>query len=137
MGILLDSSVVITADRAQQTATEFLEDLRRITGDQLFVMSAVGYAEIRFGVYREENLERLKSRERFFAELREVIAVEPLTDAIADLAARLGAEQASLGKTVPFADLMIGATAISLDFGIGTTNERHFRLIPGLRVIAI
>jgi predicted nucleic acid-binding protein len=36
---------------------------------------------------------------------------------------------------IPFADLLIGVTALSLDYSVLTCNERHFRIIPGLNVI--
>jgi predicted nucleic acid-binding protein len=35
---------------------------------------------------------------------------------------------------VPFADLIIGASALELGYAIATHNVRHFRLIPGLDV---
>ena len=40
------------------------------------------------------------------------------------------------GYYIPFADLLIGATALSLNFAVLTVNLRHFRLIPGLSVIS-
>lgn len=52
------------------------------------------------------------------------------------LAGRLDGEQAAKGIVIPFADLLIGATALSLGYSVLTTNIRHFRLIPGLTVIA-
>jgi len=33
--------------------------------------------------------------------------------------------------------LLIGATALSLGFSLLTVNLRHFKLIPGLNVIAL
>jgi predicted nucleic acid-binding protein len=36
---------------------------------------------------------------------------------------------------VPFGDLLIGVTALSLGFSVLTVNLRHFRLINGLTVI--
>jgi hypothetical protein len=40
------------------------------------------------------------------------------------------------GDVIPFANLLIGATALHLAYGIVTTNEGHFRMMPGLRVLA-
>ncbi len=39
--------------------------------------------------------------------------------------------------TIPFADLLIGATALLLGYSILTTNPRHFRLIPDLSVVQL
>ena len=51
------------------------------------------------------------------------------------LAGKIDGEQQAQGVTIPFADLLIGATALSLGFSLLTANLRHFRLIPGLVVI--
>jgi predicted nucleic acid-binding protein len=53
------------------------------------------------------------------------------------LAGRLEGEQQVRGVTIPFGDLLIGATALSLGFSILTVNSRHFRMIPGLQVIQL
>jgi predicted nucleic acid-binding protein len=34
-------------------------------------------------------------------------------------------------------DLLIGATALEIGYAVVTANVRHFRLIPGLNVIAL
>jgi predicted nucleic acid-binding protein len=49
----------------------------------------------------------------------------------------LDAEQQSRGIVVPFADLLIGATALSLGYSVLTVNARHFGRIPGLSVIEL
>ena len=51
------------------------------------------------------------------------------------LAGKIDGEQQALGVTVPFSDLLIGATALSHGFSVLTVNLRHFRLIPGLTVV--
>jgi predicted nucleic acid-binding protein len=63
------------------------------------------------------------------------LAVYPYTQEIALLAGRIDGEQATKGLAIPFGDLLIGATALSLGFSVLTTNLRHFRLIPGLTVV--
>ncbi len=104
-------------------------------GDQPIVLSAVGYTELLLGLHREHDPDRRRRRDEFFSHLLRVIPVEPYTIQVAQLAGRLRGEAAAIGKTIPFVDLMIGATALSLNFSILTSNERHFRLIPGLTVI--
>jgi len=74
-------------------------------------------------------------RSEFFAEFMRDVPVYPYTQVIAEVAGRIGAQQAAIGKTVPPIDLMIGVTALSLGFSILTAKERHFRLIPNLNVI--
>jgi tRNA(fMet)-specific endonuclease VapC len=56
---------------------------------------------------------------------------------IAELAGRIEGEQAALGVRIPFEDLVIGATALHLGYGVATSNVRHFQKIPGLSVLQI
>jgi predicted nucleic acid-binding protein len=50
------------------------------------------------------------------------------------LAGKLDGEQQSRGVVIPFADLLIAATALYLDYTVLTVNVRHFRQVPGLSV---
>jgi predicted nucleic acid-binding protein len=38
---------------------------------------------------------------------------------------------------VPFADLLIGVTALSLGYSVLTINARHFARIPGLPLVQL
>lgn len=38
---------------------------------------------------------------------------------------------------IPLSDLLIGASALELGYGVGTANIRHFQLIPGLNLIQL
>jgi predicted nucleic acid-binding protein len=60
-----------------------------------------------------------------------------LTTDIARFAGRLDAEQQSSGTVIPFADLLIGATALSLGYSVLTVNPRHLRRVPGLAVVQL
>lgn len=60
-----------------------------------------------------------------------------VTDATAEIVARIGGEQAARGVNLPLADLVIGATAVELGYAVGTGNMRDFRRIPGLRVVKL
>ena len=60
--------------------------------------------------------------------------IHPITEATAEIAARVGGEQASKGINLPLADLLIGACALELCFAVGTSNIRDFGRIPGLTV---
>jgi tRNA(fMet)-specific endonuclease VapC len=135
VGSLLDSTAVIAAERARQTAQQFMLSINRKIGDQPIVLSAVGYTELLNGLYREHDLLRRQRRDEFFTYLLRLVPVMPYTLEVAELAGRLGGEAMASGRTIPFVDLMIGATALSLNFSVLTSNERHFRLIPGLAVI--
>ena len=135
MGCVLDSTTVVTAERAKQTAAQLISAIQKKVGDQPAVLSAIGYTELLLGLRRETDPLRLERRERFFDSLIQFAPVESYTAQIAELAGRIGGEQARLGNNIPFSDLLIGATALILDYSVLTANLRHFHLIPGLTVV--
>ena len=63
--------------------------------------------------------------------------VERLIERVVKLAGKIDGEQQSQGVVIPFGDLLIGATAISLGFSVLTANLRHFQKIPGLTVVQL
>lgn len=134
MGLILDSSVIIIAERAGNTVEELIERIIQTTGDQDAALSAVGLTELIHGIYRAQNASQRLSREAFLGELLLSLAVYPYTRDTALLAGKLDGEQQSKGVVIPFPDLLIGATALSLGFAVLTANLRHFAMIPGLSV---
>lgn len=77
------------------------------------------------------------ARRRFLDELFAVIPIEPLTREMAVIAAGADAQAKAVGIVIPTADLLIGSTALFHRYSVGTSNVRHFRMIPGLRVVEL
>jgi len=50
MGLILDSSVVIAAERRGDTVEQFIERVVNVTGDQDAALSAVGLTELIHGL---------------------------------------------------------------------------------------
>jgi predicted nucleic acid-binding protein len=98
------------------------------------VLSAVGLTELAHGIHRAQTPEVRARRDAFVRELLDVVEVYPYTKETARLAARIDGEQQRQGITIPFADLLIGATALEVDYSLVTVNMRHFQMIPGLTV---
>jgi len=137
MGLILDSSVAIAAERRGNTVEELIEQVVAAVGDQDAALSSVGLTELAHGIYRAQTPEVRTRRESFINELLRDLTVYPYTKETALLAGRIDGEQQAQGVTVPFGDLLIGVTALSLDFAVLTVNLRHFRLIPGLKVLTL
>ena len=135
MGLILDSSVVIAAERRGDTVTAMLKQIAAATGDQRAVLSAVGVTELAHGIYRAQTPQVRDRREAFVRELLDDVEVYPYTKDTALLAAKIDGEQQSKGLTIPFADLLIGATALEVGYSLLTANARHFQMIPGLSVV--
>src|SRR5438094_985730 len=135
MGLILDSSIVIAAERRGDTIADLLQQIVVATGDQEAALSSVGLTELVHGIYRAETLERRTRRESFVQELIRAVEVFPYTKDTAMLAGKLDGEQQSRGVVIPFSDLLIGATALSNGYGVLTVNLRDFRRILGLSVV--
>ena len=135
MGLVLDSSVTIGAERRQTTVAELLLRVRTLIQEEEIAIAAIGLTEMVHGIYRADTPARAAYRRRFLGELLDEVAVVPYTPEIAWLAGRIDGEQTSVGNIIPFPDLLIGATALHLNYSILTANLRHFRQIPNLVVI--
>jgi tRNA(fMet)-specific endonuclease VapC len=134
MGLILDSSVLITAERKGETVGQLLQQIFAAVGDQDTVLSAIALMELAHGIHRANTPQIRSRREAFIQELLRDVPVYPFTEQIAFLAGKLDGEQQSKGVKIPFPDLLIGATAVHLRYAVVTGNPRHFEMIPGLEV---
>jgi predicted nucleic acid-binding protein len=137
MGLILDSSVVIAAERRGDTVEQLIERIVKATGDQEAALSAIGLTELVHGIYRAQSSEIRLRRESFINELMADLTVYPYSKETALLAGKLDGELQSRGVVVPFGDLLIGATALSLGYRVLTANLRDFQRIPGLAVVKL
>jgi tRNA(fMet)-specific endonuclease VapC len=135
MGLILDSSVVIAAERRGDTVEQLIEKIVKATGDQEAALSAIGLTELIHGLYRAQTAEIRRLRQSFLNELLTDLTVYPYTKETALLAGKIDGEQQGRGVVIPFGDLLIGTTALSLGFKVLTVNLRDFRRIPGLTVM--
>lgn len=137
MGVILDSSVVIAAERRGDNVTQMLKQIVAATGDQRAVLSSVGLTELVHGIYRAQTAQARSRRDSFIRELLNDLEVYAYTKDTALLAGKIDGEQQSRGIIIPFGDLLIGATALEVGYSMLTVNVRHFRLIPGLTVMQL
>jgi len=137
MGLILDSSVVIAAERRGDRVEQLIEQIVNTTGDQDAALSAIGLTELIHGIYRARTPEMRQRRESFLNELLADLTVYPYTKETAMLAGKIDGEQQSRGVVIPFGDLLIGATALSLGYKVLTGNPRDFQRIPGLSVVQL
>jgi len=69
-----------------------------------------------------------------------VIAAERQRESVPQLMRRIVAvagEQRAQGVTIPYADLLIGVTALENGYNVATANLRHFRMIPGIELVQL
>lgn len=136
-GLVLDSSVLVAAERRRVTTLEAIRGVREVAGNVPIVICSVTVAELAHGVYRADTPERSRTRREFLDELKAEIPIHPVTESTAEIVGRIGGEQAAKGISVPLADLIIGACAVELGYAVGTINVRDFNRIPGLYVVRL
>jgi len=137
LGIIVDSSVIIAAERKRQTVEDLLTSVGQAFGEVEIAISAVTLAELVHGLARANTPEIRFGRRAFIDELKKHVPVHPITDSTAEIAGQISGDQASKGITLPADDLLIGASAIEQGYAVATLNVRHFQKIPGLRVVTI
>ena len=136
MGLILDSSVVIQAERNRLTAGEFLRELRSRFGETEIAISVITLAELVHGIERADTDSVRSRRREFIDQLKMGVPVLPVTEAAAEIAGRVSGQQAAVGVIVPFEDLLIAASALEHGYGVATGNVRDFSKVPGLTVVA-
>lgn len=134
MGLILDSSILVAAERNRETVAQLLKHVFALAGDQETALSAIVLVELAHGIQRANTPQIRARREAFIQELLADVPVYPFTQQIAFLAGRIDGEQQSQGVKIPFQDLLIGATALYLRYAVVTGNPRHFQMIPDLAV---
>ena len=137
MGVILDSSVIIAAERRGHTVRQILEQVRAARGEMEIGVSVVSIAELVHGAYRAKTQEQQNRRLEFIERLAKDVPVHPVTLEIARLAGRIEGQQEARGVQFAFEDLLIGATALQIGYEVATLNLRHFKQIPGLTVVQL
>ena len=135
MGLMLDSTAAVSAGRQGKNARQLLEAVVLETGDEGLAVSVITVLELAHGVARSDTPARRASRQRFLDDLVTGVPIQPITVPIALRAGQIDGQSQAQGVRIPLSDLLIGASAIELGYAVGTTNTRHFQLIPGLILV--
>lgn len=137
LGLVIDSSVLIAAERRKFSPEQAIETIRNTAGEIPVVLCALTVAEIGHGIYRAKTEEMRECRRTFLDELKATIPVHPMTDATTEIVARIGGEQAARGINLPLGDLIVGACALELGYAVCTSNLRDFARIPELKIVRL
>jgi predicted nucleic acid-binding protein len=135
VGIILDSSVIITAERRGHSVRQILEQVQTSQGETEVGLSVVTVAELVHGAYRAQTQAQQERRLEFIERLCRDVPVHPVTLDIAQMVGRIEGQQEAKGIQFAFEDLVIGVTALHLGYAVMTLNARHFQRIPGLSVV--
>ncbi len=135
MGLILDSSVLITAERQGQNARQMLAAISGKAGNTDIAVSVVTLIELAHGAARADTAQRREKRQQFIQELLTALPMHPVTVSLALRVGQIDGENQAKGIRLPLSDLLIGVTALELGYSVATGNLRHFQMIPGLSVV--
>jgi tRNA(fMet)-specific endonuclease VapC len=133
MGTLIDSSVIIAAERGTLDIASALGPAGPAGQAREFAIAAITAAELLHGVHRLRGASRARAEafvERVFADL----PVLPFTLGVARVHAALSADLRERGVTVGAHDMEIAATAVWRGWDVATRDLRSFPRIQGLAV---
>ena len=112
MGLVLDSGVLIAAERVANPVSELLSLFAHEHGETEIVLSSITVVELEHGLHCATTAELARKRRDYLDTVFAAIAVEPFTRGMAQLAAKIDAESKRAGHVIPFPDLLICATAL-------------------------
>jgi predicted nucleic acid-binding protein len=134
LGVVLDSSIVITAERKNLAVPGLVETIQTAYGEIELSLSPVTVAELVHGIYRAKAPEVSLRRREYIDELIKLVPLHPITLETAYLVGQIEGQEAAKGNVLPFNDLLIAAAAIEQGYAVLTENLRHFEKVPGLHV---
>ena len=135
MGLVLDSGVLIAAERDAKPVSELLATLEREHGETEIVLSSITVIELEHGLHRAQTPRQARKRREYLDTVFAAIPIESFTREMAQRAAKVDADARKFGCTIPFADLLIGVTALQFGYSLGTRNLRHFHMLPNLNIL--
>ena len=131
MGTLIDSSVLIAAERGRVD----LDALLAAHSAEEVALASITASELLHGVHRADQPARRQQREAFVERLLAGLPIVPFDLVAARMHARVWGELAKKGVTVGAHDLLIAATAMAMDYSVCTRDARSFPKVPGLKLV--
>ncbi len=130
MGVILDTSLLIEAERRESEIQQFVESRE----EEVFGLSVITVAELLHGVHRADSMQRRIKRSAYVEKVIELFPIYHFEISIARIYAEIWSDLSKRGIQIGAHDLIIGSTALSLGFSIATYNQRHFKRIQGLKI---
>ena len=132
MGLVLDTSVLIAAERGRLNWAKLVLDL----SDESPSMSSITLSELWHGCHRGSG-PALQKRLKFVQEIEAIVPVMEFSRSEALVHARIWADLEKIGQKIGDHDLIIAATALTHDYAVATLNENEFKRIPNLRLTSV
>lgn len=132
MGLILDTSVLIAAEREKLDLEALLSSMK----NEAVFMSSITLSELWHGCHRGKG-PILRERRRHVNYLEAKLPVLGFDTKEALVHAIIWAELEKVGQRIGLHDLIIAATAIAHDYSIATLNESEFKRVTGLQLVSV
>lgn len=134
MGLLIDSTVFIRAERRRQTPERLVRDLIDRFGDVELALSVMSAGQLFHGCWRTNSVVRRSQRLEFVESMLSAIPAVPVTLDVMRVFGEVDAGLRASGERIATSDLLIASTALARGHEIATGDVRHFDRVPGLVV---
>jgi len=134
MGLMLDTSVLVAAERETFDLDALIADVSRYEEISVATMAA---SELLHGWHRAPSGRRKRQRKRFIEWVFRNLPILDFDLQAARKHAELWAELQSRGQMIGAHDLIIAATCLSAGHRLATLNLRDFRRVPGMQLVEV
>lgn len=134
MGLLIDSTAFIHAERRRRTPEQLIQNLIDRFGDIELAISVMSAGELFHGCWRADTAARRAQREEFVEAVLSAIPAVPISLAVMRVFGEIDAKLSTAGERIATSDLLIACTALSRGDEIALGNVRDFGRVPGLVV---
>ena len=132
MGVILDSSVLIGAERGR---LDLEKVLRKLDPSTPVAIASITASELLHGVERADTAERKARRGKFVEGILKELPVFGFQLGEARIHARLWAFLHGKGQMIGAHDLIIAAACLNSDFALATLNRDEFERVPELKLV--
>ena len=134
MGLILDSSVLISAERQGQNVRQMLSNLANLLHDTEIAISVITLIELAHGAARADTPHRKNKRTQFIQELLTALPVHPITASIALRAGQIDGKNQAKVLRLPLSDLLISAPRQAQSRPASAQGSGRTPLLPKLVV---
>ncbi len=126
--LLLDTDTIIYSLKGVESVVKQFQQ----HADMPKALSVISYGELIYGANKSTQVSNNLAKVH---RLGEIFPVIDISKPIMDCFGLIKSELSKNGVTVDDFDLLIGSTAITYGYTLVTNNEKHFKKIPGLKVV--
>jgi tRNA(fMet)-specific endonuclease VapC len=127
MSYLIDTDIIIYSIKGNSIVQQ-----RFLRNEHIpKVISVITYGELLLGAKKSKNIEKNLAVVYRIRELFPIVAIEK---AVIETFSDIKVAMQRAGSPLDDMDLLIAATALTMNYTLVTSNEKHFRRIKGLRI---